>query len=848
MAEKDAIVKPLLQVPLSSIILKDTKKDDEVKKGKQRNGITDDKVKDLLKDRTEKLNDAEGIMELHPDLRLARDLLISQILSPKDLGKAKLRLAIDKSIYADSIPAELLDTLTGYFKRELNLEKRMPKILGEALFDKGSYIQLFLPPSEIDTLVNAGQKGISMESVDDEFRRIEAAPISLIKANEKADGEKTSLSQWGVTEIVGNFNILKEPHFRKKAREEKRNSFAMESLGENSRAGRLFKKKELLRIGVDDTINLGEGDEVDKTNKANAIEIVIPADCYLPVHAPNDPSQHIGGFVPVDEHGYFTSKAKNSDYAGELQKKLKKAMEATTGQKAADPGYLVVKGELTDEEKGGKRGDIDLDDFMDEYYNHIEAPIKRALIENDLVDGESIDLKGNDEFYKIILSRALTNQKTKLVFVPSEFVSYIAFEHNALGHGVGLLEKTRFYSSLRAILQIADMMNAVQNSVPETDLEITLDEEDMHPEETIETIMHELAKLTATNFPIGSNSPSDIITSLQKAAFRLNIEGGTVFPNTKISRQDVQKNKARIDSDLNETVTNKLFNGIGMPYEIVQQTLEGQTATEVLTRDKMLTKRALEKQEIFSDQFAAMIRKYTLLSDHLYAFLLDALKSDDKVELFLDALYCAFPTADHVDIESQLESFELKRDQYTEAIGQIISDDAVRGILGNTDVARDVIEDFRNILVGHYMREWMDAEGIMPELSNIFSDDKDLQVHPKIGEHYTKLFKVFSPILKKMLKAADKFDTAANKAMDGGEDDDQGGGYGDSQGFGTPFNDEGQNPFSFGDDQAGQDSLDDITPPEPEPEPDPAATDDPIPDPPASEDPEEDDVTEDPDV
>ena len=96
-----------IRIPLSSLALAvaEPKSDDKNKMGgvdsdkKPKSSITHERVKAILIERSRMLSDARGIMELNPDMKLAKEILVAQTLSPKDLATRPLNLQVDKSVY-----------------------------------------------------------------------------------------------------------------------------------------------------------------------------------------------------------------------------------------------------------------------------------------------------------------------------------------------------------------------------------------------------------------------------------------------------------------------------------------------------------------------------------------------------------------------------------------------------------------------------------------------------------------------------------------------------------------------------------------------------------------------------
>lgn len=791
-----------LTIPLSSLIIEEPKGD---KKGDK--GVSEEKLRSILSERTKKMNDSDGVMEILPDTRIAMEILTAQTLSPKDLSNVPFRLTVDKSVFEDTTDAPLLGELEGHFRTIYDLESKLPEMINEALFTKGAWATLILPPDEIDDIINGGMDNtLSLES-----RHLESGSGRSLKA-ETADFK--NIDKLGISEITTSITDLKKPYLRRTIAAAKGQDLAMESLGyshamANSKDERFFKRS---------TLGLKKPRQPEEY-RANPIPIKIPADAIFPIHEPSDPKDHIYYLIPIDEEGTIVSKASDSDYVGDLENKIKQAMSEMnpTQNKGSDgySGYQIVKGAVSGE---SNKADSDPKEFIDIYRRAVEKPIIDALKENNIVDN-SIDLKGDDSFYRIMLSRALKKKKTRVLLLPADYVCYIAFDYNALGQGVSLLEKTKFWSSLRSILKIADMMSAVTNSVPGTQYEVTFDEADEDPAGTIEMLMHELSRLTTTSFPIGSTNPSDILTNIQKSATRLKINGGEKYANTNVERTDTQRQRTRMDSDLDESTKRMHFTGLGVPVEAVDRMLEGETATGLILSDLMAAKRAMERQGILRRHVEHLVRLYIMLSPSLYSKIKKSVGSDEKAESYIWSLRLSLPSADSSQIEQISNIYDTVSRFIDDAVEAYCTDDMLRGIVGNTDIIRDALDDFRNIIAAQLKRNYIRDNNLFSPLETIVTDEVETGLSGQIGDYYKAFFENYGEVAKQILKNAKTADKKIMEADndDGGSDNDSDDNFGDGGfgGFGTsgastPFGDDGSNPFG---------GFEDDTESEPEPEP-----------------------------
>ena len=110
----------------------------------------------------QELKDVRNIFNLFPDLELASKILISNVLSPKDMGATTLTLGVEETIVSSTVTNLMLDVLNELLT-EMKLVKELPEILKEALVTHGAYVKIVIPENSLDDLINGNEK-VSLEA------------------------------------------------------------------------------------------------------------------------------------------------------------------------------------------------------------------------------------------------------------------------------------------------------------------------------------------------------------------------------------------------------------------------------------------------------------------------------------------------------------------------------------------------------------------------------------------------------------------------------------------------------------------------------------------------------------
>lgn len=706
-----------------------------VEKGKKPFKPNYSQLKSLLDESVTAVEDNKRMMELLPDLLMVKRILVPSILSPKDLSSYTLTLKFKDSEMSNTATGALLQEIEKHFTTVYNFESKLPAILDAALFDVGSYALLTLPESTLSTIVDAA-KITGMESYD-----------SLISSNKDSFKRIGILS--GITpekplvfsnlEITDNVNHLLLDETR-------RNAVSKDIVG--------MLSSVLSMEGYDDptAMTLSDSHGEDGSALNNPLVMKIPSDAVIPVHTPSDPSDHLGYYILLDNNGVPISRVKDVDGLGQLKKQIKKASAGNSiGGLIQSTGFSI--GGDTETSK------MDHRELLDKYVETVEAELTSQLRKG--AYGKEVKVSRPNEVYQMMLSRALAEKKTKILYVPKELMTYFAFKFNESGIGISLLEATKIFGSLRAILLFAQVMAGVKNSVGRTKLDVTLDEDDPDPSATIDSIIHHFAGLQTDALPLGHLSAGDIVRSLQKASVDVNIDGGDAFPNTKTEITESGRDYREPNTDLGDSLRRMQYSAFGVPAELIDSAQDGELATVVVSRNQLYAKQVMEYAKAFERMGTDFIQTYIRCSGKLIDMINKVVdKMDIDLDTFIRNITFKLPMPDLARINSQQEALTIYEDIVDKAVGFYINEDTMSDLLdGKVDSA--AIESLRVSYGNLLKREWMAQQNILPEISNgIESGD----ISKKVKSHNANVLKALKGIIVPLLKSETNISALIDKA------------------------------------------------------------------------------------
>lgn len=718
--------KSVYSIPITSILPPE-------KKAQEGARVNSSELLNAMQETGKNINDAKGVMELLPDVVMAKQILVASVLSPRDAQPAKLDIRIDGNKSAKFVKAgNVVAELNRHFSTTHDLDAKIETILGDVLFDYGSYINIYLPPTELNRQISEA-KNISVESINDTFSdAFMAERLGFI------GGKNADLANLGILGVTDRLDILRRPSLERAVQ----TSVGLEQLG---LATKLNGGKGFIDISSPNVV--GKDD--------NPLVYRAPSDAVIPVIEPGRPDAHVGYFVLLDERGGFLSNIRDSNQMEQLVQRVKAAREKDN----RDSEYLIVTNmgrQLHQERKEPQS-------LINAYIDTIESELKDALKGG--YYGDTVEVTRPEEVYRVMFARALTKRKTRILYVPKELVSYYAYEYDAMGIGESLMDRTRFIASLRAILLISDMMGSVKNSVSETVLNVELDEDEVDPTSIISTIRHEYSKLQTNKLPAGELNPSDIITGLQNGSVRLSVSGGSKFPNTKLDVEDRQRSIARTDTDLSDQLKKLHMNGLWTIPELVDQALEGETATSIIASNNMMARRAATIQRWFKRKVSEDIRRYIRLSGPLTELIKREIDDKDFDE-FLEAITVYLPEVNTSAIESQMEQFTAFSDGIDSVVETYISEDMLTDMVQGDSVP-DVLLAVQTAVAAHFKRKWLQEQGMFSDLHTLYSGtDEDDNIADSISEHYTGILESIERIVKVTWKKEFKVDQNIEKARE----------------------------------------------------------------------------------
>ena len=826
----------------------------------------------------EAITDAMTAEEILPDIELAKQVLVSSIISPQDM----ISNDVNFDFINNELPAEFMtvkDFLDKFFKEEYPIKDVLPKALEAALFTEGAYVITVIPETGLDSLINHGG-AVTLEEYQSFYDSKNPAKCSLNilgpsrfsvvdESTPVTKNDIVSLEDFDPRSSVGrvsvennesfllgnketkilvtdNFNTLKIPVVIDRLRRERveraymrAGTTAHRKLGMESSTSEWHeaikklqpneREKVMRQLYADRAksggvaLKLSPVDSYSRKTKGHGLPLRWPTESLIPAFVPGSPDQHVGYFGLLDEFGNPLHTAKGSDKYREMQSKLNNPNTASAMHGLLNSAHRSMFGsDIADKQ--------DAQAILNAYTTIVEEDLTSRVFNG--AYKTRVELKKQNEFYRIMLSRQLANMGTQILFIPAEQVTYFAFDYNADGVGRSLLDKSKLLTTMRSVLMFANTMASVRKATPGVNLKIQLDPDEQNPAKQVEMIVHEYARTKATSFPLTTSQPYELVNYVQNANTSVTVAGNPNYPETEVTTEERQQTNAEPDVELEESLRRKHFQSFSLSPELIDGASQVEFAQSILTGNLLMAKRVTIYQSEAIRMLNDHIRKFIFNSGKLTEMIYDELKKivckldksvvdrlqeilsiddttvaeEDREAATMGMLFnyivynytITLPAPDIAKFESQVTALEAYVKALDIGLPAYITEDVARGL--GDDVLEGGITALIASIKAYAIREWLRKNNMLRELEDIIPSDA--------SENGSSV--AFDAIVAHQTAIQKAVRAMAEKIKDNVPEDEQSGsgGYGGGDDTGSDTNDEfggGGDEFDTG---GGEDGFD----------------------------------------
>jgi hypothetical protein len=624
-----------------------------------------------LSDRTAvNIADAETVMEVMPEMDLAKEILIGAIIAPKDMMTCELTYKGGDGIIAADIAGSMCAEIKEHFKNNYKIESQLAEILRDIFFRTGSWVYAVIPENSVDQMINGTGKitlesmsesierdgslrsrgllgnavkkepteevtrpGLSLEAFDVSARREEFDPRVLFDRQTQRDFNP-------MVSVFDNPDALKIPSLHQRLREQRimertgsedaiaravgQKAYSAEHYGQVTQreiASQIFKNPQ---YGYQPMVRVHTQNQLARRAIGNPLVMHLPSESVMPVFVPGKPEEHIGYFVLLDVEGNPISKVNRDDQYRQLTNRFANNDSFASGM------IGKVKNQIDGDFNRFNQNHLDVSARV--FGELMEQELVMRLANSDVYSG-GLEIAKQEEIYRIMLARRLAKQHTQLLFLPIELTTYFAVRHNENGIGVSILDRMKTLSSLRMMTMFANVAASMKNSIGRTAVNLKFDEDDPDPQRSFEIMVHEFMRTRQGALPVGLSTPADITDWMTKAGYEFTTEGNPMLPDVKIDVQQKSDSYIKPDAELEERLRKNHIMGFGVSPEQVDASYNADFATVANHNNLMLSKRALQHQETITPFLTEHHRKVIRNTEGLLRKLAEIVENNiDKIK------------------------------------------------------------------------------------------------------------------------------------------------------------------------------------------------------------------------
>ena len=841
-----------------------------------------------------RMEDNQNTMQLFPDIELAEQIVISSILAPKDMGSSELIYKLTDNRFPAVLTNELLGVLKEHISKNYKLREQCSDILSDAMFKKGSHVKAILPESAVDELINsnsvvatenifpsdifADRTGSSLTSMNllgspvpkdtTERRNPKYVLESIVNAGAGVspsiynEDESVRKALEGLVEVTDNYNLLKFQKLvdaisvssvRKAVgtRLDKASmTFATESYKffEGKKAEGKMTEEQMKQLLYRNSVSqykpfltIPSKDNLRRKSVGRPMVIDIPSEAAVPIHVPGSPEKHIGYMVPVDADGNFITLGSVFDNAAGM-----------AGMMSSDKSNSSLGSLLTEKARKNlatQNEQPTIENATEIYADIIEKDFLQRLANGKY--GRELRIGRNMDIMRIMLIRALKAQFTRLVYVPSEYVTYFAFKYHDNGVGKSYLDDLANITSLRALVLFSKTMARVKSSIETTHVNVKLDPRDHDPAGTLEKAKHLIAKTRQQFFPHGLNRVVDLTDWISRAGIQITFEGHPKMPTTSFDFETKNMQHPPPDDGLEEDFRYQTYMHFGLSPDAVDTAAKSDFATVIEKSSIMFSKRVTVWSDAFSEDLTDYARKILNNDNELIDALLEVLKNhkseidsmmtDEEKEFytthpkefsefliyqFSSSLKVDLPKPEFTSLQNMNTSFSDRANAYKAAIEYVIDESVLPSDLGGE--ASNYVATLQKVWLAGLMRKWMAENNYVPEvmeISQLSEEGKPAIDLLELTESHSKnLMLAVATLLNKVksarvatdadlakINAGDSSSSGVDTSSSSSSEDTGGGeeGGGEDDFSSNPFEDNGGEEGGEGGDAGGDENLTD---------------------------------------
>ena len=616
----------------------------------------------------EVIKDATRFKELGPEIKDAADITVSSILAPNDLQQAKPRLgfADDKSVFfSEDEMNNIIQFLENFYLNEFKLGKKLRDWINEALFVSGAKAVLVLPERVLNSLYNEGpsQGSEMMHNFNKTFintkipEKLDTKSLldSTVISNQifgGMEGYNKQLNKFIDEDLrIGAENLVPKVLSTLVENKVDLTKIKSEELSagvedavinfatalKNGQGIHISENPEIIRVGrmsqdtakrnlvnrYVDGVNTNQGSDTSKMFFVSLLDhmygkdqkpsithplvMELPTEAVIPVCIPGSKEEHIGYFILIDEYGYPLESEKcllcDSNCTNDGAARAYRTMFGAAADQTQMTNFSQT---LVSSGMNGMRTFDPRKSALSSVFDFVLDSLLKNKLKN--MGLGNVELGQFNAISACMLRRFFEKKETCLVFVPKDYMMYLAYDYRNDGTGNSILEGIKILLSIRATLLVAGMMSAANAAIPHKRIDVTFDENDTEWENTLQTVM-EMAILKSNGGLYLAYA--DIMAAIADQHLTISPKNIHGIEGMNIERSETTNSSIRVDDSLLDTLTKMIIGALGVPPQALSQASgQEEFAISILTKNIFWANKISIQQDITEYHVSDFLRSH----------------------------------------------------------------------------------------------------------------------------------------------------------------------------------------------------------------------------------------------
>ena len=713
-------------------------------------------ISKMFKAASTSVKDARNILKSSPELCMGIDIYIAGLLSPNDVSAPDLNITSNLSGELNSVKSKMLEVVRAWAKDEYKIDTRLKDWVFRAKYLQGAVPLVIVPLTAIDGIINEEDKGKrqqALESYDSSqyFNKgIHQSTGLLGHGINRANTEKNrsvlnllkNMAMESSNTAVGASNsiiistkqkqMISQTVSDKTLAEKTINAIENIFIHDNVEALKLpslaaatvrksIKKKysPLYSMALEDdlknadivesngrVIPMKEGGSLiypDRNYTLNEVVNIRPSDIYenvghpliqefpydscFPIAPPGLPDRHLGYIIALDSTGSpLTLGDSDLSYPDPSDISMQTSAGVMGTQMLSQIGDNSVDG-MTNLRYGS------LNNASNRLFNTFLLADLKERLKTGMYNGIELDIKFTHAFLEQMWKRAMMGQQVQFLFIPTELLTYVAFEYNDMGLGESKLIKHRDIAIVASTVQLANALTAVNNSIQHKKATITFDDDEIDAFDTTEKLQQFIVRSQWANTLFTSSNTQDQLNHILNSGWHFSYENGNgAFPGTSFDIEYLTREANQIDNEYLDSVNKRLIMLSGVSPEIVDMSQDVEFAQTYITGHMLRAQQAALEQLVFCKNLTKFIQSFCLNSQiiikKLHDIIKEAITGNDSplkgskreireyIEEFIDSVETSLPKPDTTKLEAQQENLTT-HEAYIDKVIEIYFNDPI---------------------------------------------------------------------------------------------------------------------------------------------------------------------------